>query len=288
MFDWEDYRHFLSLAGEGSLSAASRVLQVDHVTVARRIAALEASLGLKLVDRRARSYNLTAEGERLASLGQGFTDTSQAIDRFARATRPDIGGEVAVSAPPGMAVRLIAPSLVALRAQNPLISLRLSGEMRQASLARGDADLAIRLSRPEDNALVARKIAEMPFGIFGTTRWRELPQSDWAFITYEPNRDDLPQHKWLQAIIGCRSVVLRSNDVESQSAAAAAGLGLAVLPRYWAALAPNLIEYDVGAGSISREVWLVIHGDLRNTPAIRVVADHLAQVLANALKRSGG
>ena len=54
MFDWEDLRHFGTLAREGSLSAAARRLKVDHVTVARRVAALEASLSLKLVDRRPR------------------------------------------------------------------------------------------------------------------------------------------------------------------------------------------------------------------------------------------
>lgn len=67
MLDWNDLRHFVVLAREGTLSAAARTLRVDHATVARRVAALEAATALKLVDRRARSYALTADGRRIAA-----------------------------------------------------------------------------------------------------------------------------------------------------------------------------------------------------------------------------
>ena len=67
MADWEDLRHFVALAREGTLSAAARMLGVDHATVARRVAALEADTGLKLIDRRARSYQLTDDGKRIAA-----------------------------------------------------------------------------------------------------------------------------------------------------------------------------------------------------------------------------
>jgi len=119
MFDWEDCRSFLALAETGSLSAAARKLKVDHVTVARRVAALEASLALKLIDRRARATALTDEGLRLAALAQQFVQAEEAVARYVRAASPEIGGEVVISAPPGIATRLIAPCLIELRAAHP-------------------------------------------------------------------------------------------------------------------------------------------------------------------------
>src|SRR5438874_12974554 len=109
MIDWTDLHHFLVLAREGSLSAAARSLDVDHVTVARRVAALEASISLKLVDRRPRSYALTEDGRRIAAVGAPMEEISFAVERAAQATKPGIGGEISISAPPSLANLLIAP-----------------------------------------------------------------------------------------------------------------------------------------------------------------------------------
>lgn len=79
--DWTDLQHFLALAREGSLSAAARSLNVDHVTVARRVAALEAAMSLKLVDRRPRSYELTEDGRRIAKIGAPMAETAFAMER---------------------------------------------------------------------------------------------------------------------------------------------------------------------------------------------------------------
>src|SRR5260370_41413563 len=103
MLDWSDLHHFLALAREGSLSAAARGLGVDHVTVARRVAALEASISLKLVDRRPRSYVLTEDGKRIAAIGAQMEETAFAVERAARASKPGIGGGhfVTAAAPGG-------------------------------------------------------------------------------------------------------------------------------------------------------------------------------------------
>ena len=102
MFDWEDLRYFATFAREKSLSAAARHLKVDHATVARRIASLESALNLKLVDRRPRSYDLTANGERIAALGSKMEDEAFAVGRAAMAGQMGLTGEVSVSAPPTM------------------------------------------------------------------------------------------------------------------------------------------------------------------------------------------
>src|SRR5262245_37658827 len=98
MLDWTDLQHFLVLAREGSLSAAARHLGVDHVTVARRVAALEVSISLKLVDRRPRSYVLTEDGRRIAALGRSMEDIAFSVERAAQAAKTGIEGEISISA----------------------------------------------------------------------------------------------------------------------------------------------------------------------------------------------
>ena len=83
MFDWEDLRYFSAFVAAGSLSAAAKALGVDHATVARRISSLEASLNLKLVDRRPRAYALTEQGRRVADFADQMTLSSFAFEHFA-------------------------------------------------------------------------------------------------------------------------------------------------------------------------------------------------------------
>src|ERR1700733_11384634 len=119
MSDWEDLRHFVVLAREGTLSAAARRLGVDHATVARRVAALEAETGMKLVDRRARSYALTEIGRRVAATAAPMEDAAFAVERAAQAAGPGLRGDVAISSPPSLTNALIAPQLIRLRQHHP-------------------------------------------------------------------------------------------------------------------------------------------------------------------------
>ena len=110
MADWEDLHHFVTLAREGTLSAAARVLRVDHATVARRVAALEQSTGLKLVDRRSRTTVLTDDGKRIAAVATPMEEAAFAVGRAAQAAKPGVDGEVSISAPPNFAPRGSKPA----------------------------------------------------------------------------------------------------------------------------------------------------------------------------------
>ena len=280
MLDWNDLHHFVVLAREGTLSATARALGVDHVTVARRVAALEAATALKLVDRRARSYQLTDDGRRIAAVAAPMEDIAFAVERAAQAAKPGISGEVSISAPPSLANALIAPKLVALRRQHPGILIKLIGEKRAASLSRREADLALRLSRPAEPGLIARKIGHFGFSLYGAPAYlKETSPHALAFIAYDASMDDVPQQQWLKAIAAGRDIVLRTSDLENQAAAARAGVGLAALPHFMGDGDPRLGRYQTDRKPISRDVWLVVHRDLRHTPAVRAVMEFLASCL---------
>src|SRR5207248_10286702 len=167
MSDWEDLRHFMALARQGTLSAAARLLGVDHATVARRVAALEADTGLKLIDRRARNYQLTDDGRRIAATAMPMEEAAFAVGRAVKAAKPGVRGEVSISSPRSLANALIAPQLFRLRQRHPGIRIKLIGEKRTASLNRREADVALRLSRPHEPGLIARKIGSFGFGLYG-------------------------------------------------------------------------------------------------------------------------
>lgn len=280
MPNWEDLRHFVTLAREGSLSAAARVLGVDHATVARRVAALEAETGMKLVDRRARSTTLTEAGRRLAATAAPMEDAAFAVARAALASKPGLRGDITISSPPSLTSALIAPRLVRLRQRHPGIRLTLIGEKRAASLNRREADIAVRLSRPTETGLIARKVGRFGFSLYGAPHYlRDTPPAAFAFIAYDKSMDDSPQQKWLTAIVAGRDIVLYSSDLESQAAAARCGIGVVALPHFFGDGDPGLQRCDADTGAIGRDVWLIVHRDLRRAPVVRAVMEFLDECL---------
>ena len=282
MLDWEDLHHFAVFARELSLSAAARRLQVDHVTVARRIAALETRLDLKLVDRRARAYTLTAAGQEVAALAARMDDEAFALGRAAQVLQSGLDGEVSLSAPPALSTSLIAPRLGHLRAAHPGLTLRLIGEKRAASLSRREADIAVRLSRPEEGDLVTRKIGVLGFALYATpTHLAAHPAAGHSFIAGDRDFDALPQQIWLRAVAGKRPIVLQANDQLSQLAAARAGIGIAALPIYLGDATSELQRVTAKPATINRDIWLLVHRDLQKSPLIRAVMAFLTDCFAD-------
>ncbi|WP_434030338.1 LysR family transcriptional regulator [[Pseudomonas] boreopolis] len=279
--DWDDLRHFVAFADAGSLAGAARRLQVEHATVARRIAALEETLQLKLVDRRTRSYVLTADGERIARLGRDMEAGAQAVLRAAAAGQQEVAGTVSLSAPPATATTLLTPHFGELYRRHPAIRLRVIAETRMASL-RSEVDLAIRLGRPDDPELVVRRLQRMTFSYYAAPSYlaRTAPE-DYVFIGYDESLDESPQQRQMRAFAAGRPLVLRSNSSDVQRGAVRAGVGVALLGDLPGNVDdPGLVPLPGGAGVLERELWLVVHRDLRRAPAVRAVAEFLVQALA--------
>ncbi|MGO4704243.1 LysR family transcriptional regulator [Microvirga sp. 2MCAF38] len=286
MFDWDDLRHFAALADEGSLSGAARRLRVEHATVARRVAALEAAIGVKLVDKRSGRYVLTPDGERVVDYARRIEAEAFAIERVALAQQGDVSVEVSVSAPPAIATSLIAPHLPRLRESHPRLQLKLLGDTRNVSLPRREADIALRLSRPSDMSLIARKVGTITYGLYASRDYlASKSPEDFEFIAFDESLDDVPQQIWLMKFADGRPIVFRTNDLLVQCAAAQAHVGIAALPHF-VGLAGDLEDAAPQGGSMSRDVWLTFHRDLRGNNAVAVVASFLAECLRQEKRRS--
>ncbi|HEY0255792.1 MAG TPA: LysR substrate-binding domain-containing protein, partial [Kofleriaceae bacterium] len=171
---------------------------------------------------------------------------------------------------------LIAPRVAALRAHHPALVLHLVGDKRVVSLHTREADLALRLVKPTEPELVTRRVGTFSFRLYGhRTYVAATKPRDHAFVTFDASGADLPQHAWLERHAAGRPIVLRTNDLESQIAAARAQVGIVVLPHYVAAAYPELVPVATKLRPIKRELWRVMHEDLRAVPSVRAVTEFL-------------
>jgi DNA-binding transcriptional LysR family regulator len=281
MVNWEDVRHFLAVAQNGTLSGAARSLKVDHATISRRLLALEAALEVRLVDRLPRSCRLTAIGKRVFERAVEMEAAADGIARLAKAAQTPLFGRVTLSAPPVLVAHLLAAQLARFRAEYPNIRLSLSAQGQQVSLSRREADVAVRLVRPDEAGSVARKIGTMPFGLYAHRSYAHLAAPErWQFIAFDQRFNDMPQQSWLLGIAGDRPVVCELNHIGEHLITARAGVGVAGLPCFLGEKDRDLVRISDHVPSFARDIWLVVHRDLRKTPMVRAVMDFVAAVIS--------
>lgn len=275
--DWDDLRFFAELVRQGNLSATARRLRIDHSTVARRIDSLERALNMKLFDRLPRGYVLTAEGERIAERVGVLEEAVFSIQRL-QGGEAAIEGRVRISAPPAFASLWLVPRLATLMRDHPGLVLDVIGATAAASLARREADIALRLSRPTNGALKARKLGRLRYGIYGAcTYLDEVAEEDRGFLAYDEALEASPQQRWLRKITQGRPVGMLTNDLVSLISATRAGMGLAALPHLLVEEAKDL-RCVAESEEATREMWLIYHPDIGRSARIRVVIDHLIAI----------
>ncbi|MDO4725304.1 MAG: LysR family transcriptional regulator [Comamonadaceae bacterium] len=279
--DWNDVRHFVTLVEQQTLTAAAEALDVQHSTVSRRVAQLEACLGLRLFDRIGKRYLLTEEGQRLYAHARELAKDMRALQRLAHAQRQAIT-EVAVTAPPVVLRWLLLPRLARFYATQPGIALRLQSSAELHDLHQRQADIALRLQRPEAPDLVVRRLRQLHFGFYASAGYlRRTARGDWRFLTLcTHNR----LSRWAQHTIGNGPVLLACNDFELIRQGIAAGLGVGLLPADSVTAGQGLAAVALHAPQPERHaqtLHLVMHEDVRRSPKVRAVADFLAQALCS-------
>lgn len=274
MLDWEHLRYLVALGHSGSLSVAARALKVDHATVSRRLAALELALGARLVERLPRATPLTAVGQQVLVLANEMQSRVHAIERLAQAQQGALTGRVTLSAPPVLASQFFAGLVQAFHAQHPGICLAILSQAQQISLSRREADLAVRLVRPQDASNVARKLGQLACGLYASCDYAQAQQpSAWQFIAYEESLADTALQRWIVAAAAGRPVVCEVSDIVSQHMACRSGVGVTALPQFIGDADTGLQRLPFDGPAFAPELWLVLHADLQNAAPVRAVAD---------------
>jgi DNA-binding transcriptional LysR family regulator len=278
--DWEDVRYFVALARHGTLSATARALRVNHATVARRIASLETLLGRAVFDRRAKGYVLTAEGKEVLDGANAMDEGALAVLRRLDAGT-ELSGLVRLAVGRVLAERFLIDRLRAFHERYPAIDLEVIGGSRVVSLAKREAEVALRYGAPKDNELVGRRLATITFGLYASAAYRDKLKAGQtpAFIGFDQGSDFIAEARWMASQFGSRRFSFRTNSQTTQAAAARAGYGVALLPRYVVAThEPDLVQVSLGGRLPKGDVWLLIRRDLTKVPRIRAVADYLVEV----------
>jgi DNA-binding transcriptional LysR family regulator len=285
--DWGNLRFFLELARSGGLARAAQRLGVDRNTVARRVGTLEEELGLALFERGPQGWTRTTAGDELAQLAGRVEENVLAIARHADARDPAIEGAVRLTTATHISAHLLAPAIPALRERHPALVLEVAADARAFDLTRREADLALRLGRPQAAGLVTRKLSDVAYRLYASPSYlagRKGPvdfERD-AFVGFEETMVRVPQERWLARLGPVRRVVYRCNSTASLHAAARAGVGVAVLPRFVADGDPGLVVIGAPEPIPPHELWLLVHGDLRRTPRVRAVIDWVDELIERA------
>ncbi|HEX6838376.1 MAG TPA: LysR family transcriptional regulator [Polyangia bacterium] len=294
MFDWNDARYFLAVARMGSLSQAARQLRVQQSTVGRRISGLEAALKTRLFERTSDGWTPTAAGEAFVARAERIEDEALAAERQLAGKEQLVAGVVRMTAPQAFGFFFVVPLLARLHAEQPDVAFELVAENQPLNLSRREADLALRLGRPGQRELVRRKLGDVSDALYvsrayldrvGAVRRDELGRH--AYIDFDETYPRRETKAWMaQRLRGARCV-LRVNGTPGVLAAARAGMGIGLLPCWLADGDAELVRV-LREHSLSQELWLVMHRDLRHAARIRVVADFFAREVQRAAPQLRG
>lgn len=293
--EWSDFKVLLALAGAGSVAGAARALQVDHSTVSRRLAALEEAVGAQLLIRGGREFCLTAEGRTLAAAAQAMEAAAAQATRAVRAAKAEVQGAVRVSMPPGFVPLLMRFMLPALAQQHPDLNVALHGDYQRVDLARGDADIAVRMARPMESDLVARRAVDVSWFVYASQAYLQAhgrPESPEALarhrlVLYVEAMHGVAPLRWMEAHRGAALRISRFDNLEAACQATAADAGIAVLPCFIGDAVPQLARVFPESIGINTG-WIVYHESLRDTARIRVVVEALVEVFERAEDRFSG
>lgn len=286
--DWRDLALLLALRRAGSLAGAARALGVDATTVGRRLRALESSLGAPLAMRRDRRAQLTEAGEALVAVAEaterGITEVRRRVALEHEAPR----GVVRLTTMEVLASRFVAPALPRLLRAHPGLLLEIDTSPKLRDLARGEADLALRLSRPEEPSVVRRNIGSVSLSAYVAPSWaedpkrlspkgiREIPQVLFGL------RFAVAEGDWLRTRIPDAPVALRTDSVSTAIEAVRAGAGLGLLPDE---LAGGLVRVDLGVEAPARGVWIAMHPTSARQSRVKTVVRFLAEAFGRRHSR---
>src|SRR5258708_2262598 len=253
--DWNDLRYILAIGRAGTLAAAARRLGVDQTTVAGRLAAAEAALGARLYERREGALHPTKAGQAAITYAAHIEQDVEALEHGARASEADAAGSVRLTAVPVLANHLLVPALSEFFARYPRLRLELMAEARNVSLPRREADISLRLARPEGaGSLLTRRLGHLAYAVYGS---RGGASKHLKWITYEEGLAHLPQARWIAARRDEEVAPVLAGDTETIMHLVRAGLGKSLLPRFAADRDPHL-KCLSGAGAVlTRELWLL-------------------------------
>ncbi len=280
--DWDNVRVFLAVARAGQFVAAAKRLRLDHATVSRRIAALEAALGARLFDRRTTGARLTSAGERFLAAAEEMESAFLHAQAEISDVDVELTGVVRIGAPDGFSTYYLAGALREFVERNPGVRIQLAPAPQVIPLARREVDIVVVLDKPEEGRFVARKLTDYSLGIYASAAYlktREPPRevSELAghrLIGYVEEYAFSSALDYVRELYGGAPTAFECASAVTQFEALRAGLGLGVVHDFIARRFKDLRRV-LPERRAMRSYWIVTHEDTRGLGRIRAVCEHL-------------
>ncbi|MBK9442172.1 MAG: LysR family transcriptional regulator [Comamonadaceae bacterium] len=284
---WELYRSYLGVLEEGSLSGAARAMGIAQPTVGRHIDALEKALGVTLFTRSQTGLLPTEAALALQPFAKAMSSAAAALKRAAESQGSGIKGTVRVTASEVIGQEVLPPILAQLQDMHPGLRVELVLTSRVQDLLQREADIAVRMTQPMQEQLIARRIGAVPLGLHAHKRYLDkhgTPASladlaQHALIGFDEETPFVRAARKDFPLWNRDNFAVRTDSDMAQMAMIRAGCGIGVCQVNLAARDPNLVNILPGSIALSLETWLTMHEDLRNNPRCKVTFDALLKGL---------
>lgn len=284
---WELYRSFLAVMRQGSLSGAARALGMTQPSLGRHMRELESALGAVLFARSPQGLTPTELAHELIPHAEAMASASAALQRAASAGRDEISGTVRISASVVMGAEVLPPILTAFRERHPGIVIELVLSNQTADVLRRDADIAIRMVQPTQDALVARHVGRVILGLFAHRRYLDAhgrpatlaELTGHALIGFDTELPYMRRMRPEGMPYVRENFALRTDDDLAALAALRAGFGIGIVQVNLARRDPHLVRLLPDELAVPLDIWVVMHEDLRQSLRVRRLFDYLGGAL---------
>ncbi|MET8206194.1 LysR family transcriptional regulator [Streptomyces sp. NPDC005373] len=280
-----DLRYFLALTRYGRLTVAADRLGVEHTTIRRRVTALEKHLGVRLFDKTAAGWTLTAAGQRLLPYAHRIEAESDAAQSAVTGREHSPRGTVRILATDGFGSKVIAPGLARLRAEHPAIDVELVTSSHLLSYGVGEFDIAVTINRPSRPGFQVTRLCDYDLRLYGSRTYladraplrtsADLAHHD--LVWFVESLLDLPELRSAEEIAAQANIVFRTTNLFAQLEAAAGGVGLGLVPCFLAQHDMRLLPVLHEEVYARRTFWVIVPSRLLHTERITIVHEHLME-----------
>jgi DNA-binding transcriptional LysR family regulator len=284
---WDLYRTFLGVMREGSLSGAARALGLTQPTVGRHVDALEQATGLALFIRTQQGLSPTQAALSLCPHAEALESTTAAFLRAASSQGAGVSGTIRITASDVITVEVLPPILTELHIAYPELVIELVPSNRIEDLLRREADIAVRMQRPAQGALIARRIGAVELGLYAHRNYIERrgkparvgDLANHALIGFDKETAFVRSMKTQVPWMTRESLALRTDSDLASLALLRAGFGITACQVGLARRDPNLVRLFPKQITLGLDTWLAMHEDLRDSPSCRVTFAALTEGL---------
>jgi len=282
---WELYRSFLAVIREGSLSGAARALSLTQPTIGRHIDALEAALGVSLFTRSPAGLIASDGASQLVPYAEAMASAADALQRVASGEAEDDRGTVRVTASEMIGGEVLPAVLTAFHEAHPRVIVELVLSNRAEDLLRREADIAVRMVRPSQTALFARKVGVVHLGFHAHPRYLKAHGTPKTLAELREHPligfDKTPSVRRLEGLsfpINRELFSFRCDSDLAQYSLLRSGFGIGVC-QLGLGRRDKLVHLLPGAFNYAIETWVVMHEDLKSSRRMRLMFDHLVEHL---------